>query len=161
MLFDPDTPFVLDRATLRSKSKNTPYDLAPHAGPGARAPGSAGREVFAARGRMTLALAALLAYLLGSIPSGFVLTRWAGLGDIRKIGSGNIGATNAMRAGKPLGAACSCSTCSRARCRCSLRPELTDEDGSRWLRGTAAVLGHCFPLYLVSRAARASRPSSA
>ncbi len=39
-------------------------------------------------------------YLLGSIPTGLLLTRWAGLGDIRDIGSGNIGATNALRTGR-------------------------------------------------------------
>jgi acyl phosphate:glycerol-3-phosphate acyltransferase len=49
---------------------------------------------------MTLVLAALLAFLLGSIPFGLVLTKAAGLGDIRKIGSGNIGATNVLRTGK-------------------------------------------------------------
>ena len=42
---------------------------------------------------------ALISYLIGSIPFGFLLTRFAGIGDLRKIGSGNIGTTNVLRTG--------------------------------------------------------------
>jgi glycerol-3-phosphate acyltransferase PlsY len=49
---------------------------------------------------MTLVLVAVLAFLVGSIPFGLLVTKAAGLGDIRKIGSGNIGATNVLRTGK-------------------------------------------------------------
>lgn len=49
---------------------------------------------------MSLALAALLGFALGSIPFGLLLTKAAGLGDVRKIGSGNIGATNVLRTGR-------------------------------------------------------------
>ena len=50
-------------------------------------------------------LAAIIGYLLGSIPFGLVLTRFAGLGDIRQIGSGSIGATNVLRTGNKTVAA--------------------------------------------------------
>ncbi|MEM8541083.1 MAG: glycerol-3-phosphate acyltransferase, partial [Pseudomonadota bacterium] len=51
-------------------------------------------------------LGLVFGYLLGSIPFGLLLTKWAGLGDVRNIGSGNIGATNVLRTGnKKLAAA--------------------------------------------------------
>ena len=49
---------------------------------------------------MNYAIAAIVGYLLGSIPFGLLITTAAGLGDVRKIGSGSIGATNVLRTGR-------------------------------------------------------------
>ncbi|NDC44216.1 MAG: acyl-phosphate glycerol 3-phosphate acyltransferase, partial [Proteobacteria bacterium] len=54
---------------------------------------------------MDLLIVTLYSYILGSIPFGLILTRFAGLGDVRKIGSGNIGATNVLRTGNKFIAA--------------------------------------------------------
>jgi acyl phosphate:glycerol-3-phosphate acyltransferase len=95
-----------------------------------------------------LLLGFLLAYLLGSIPSGFVLTRWAGLGDIRKIGSGNIGATNVLRTGRK-GLAIATLVFDL------LKGAIPTFIAWRWfgpdmaiLAGAGAFLGHCFPVWL-------------
>lgn len=91
-------------------------------------------------------LPALFGYLLGSIPFGLVLTRAAGLGDIRKVGSGNIGATNVLRTGrKDLALATLVLDGGKAGAAVLLadalgwRPEIA---------GAAAFLGHCFPVWL-------------
>jgi len=95
---------------------------------------------------MTVLLAALLGYLLGSVPFGFVITRAAGLGDIRAIGSGNIGATNVLRTGrKDLAAATLLLDSGKGAIAVLVayglgwRPEVA---------GAAAFLGHCFPVWL-------------
>ena len=86
-------------------------------------------------------------YLLGSIPFGLLLTRSAGLGDIRAIGSGNIGATNVLRTGrKGLAAATLLLDAARARSPCC-----SPAGGGReamLVAGLGAVLGHLFPVWL-------------
>jgi glycerol-3-phosphate acyltransferase PlsY len=88
-----------------------------------------------------------LGYLLGSIPFGLILTRLAGLGDIRKIGSGNIGATNVLRAGsKTLAALTLLLDAAKGTAAVLL--------ASHWgqtpalLAGLGAFLGHLFPVWL-------------
>ena len=98
----------------------------------------------------------LLGYLLGSIPFGLLLTRAAGLGDIRAIGSGNIGATNVLRAGsKGLGAATFLldvlKGASAVWMGALLSTALAIPAPQRDIEGLAAlcaVLGHMFPVWL-------------
>src|ERR1700722_1020606 len=93
----------------------------------------------------------LLAYLLGSIPFGLVLTRLAGLGDIRAIGSGNIGATNVLRTGnKPLAAATLLLDGIKGATAALLGLHLSNDIGM-FLAGLAAVVGHLFPVWLKFR----------
>ena len=92
-------------------------------------------------------IALLGGYLIGSIPFGLLLTKAAGLGDIRKVGSGNIGATNVLRTGrKGLAAATLILDGLRGAVAVLLaRYFLGDQD---LVVGTAAVLGHLFPVWL-------------
>ncbi len=93
-------------------------------------------------------LAALIGYLLGTIPFGLMLTRAAGLGDIRKIGSGNIGATNVLRTGnKKLAAATLLLDGIKGAVAVALGLWLAGRDGV-FVAGLAAVVGHLFPVWL-------------
>lgn len=97
---------------------------------------------------MTLAL--ILAYLLGSIPFGLLLAKAMGAGDIRKIGSGNIGATNAMRTGnKKLGAFTLLGDMLKGTAAVLLAYALAPHAAP--LAGLVAVLGHIFPVWLKFR----------
>jgi acyl phosphate:glycerol-3-phosphate acyltransferase len=90
----------------------------------------------------------LIAYLIGSVPFGLILTRLAGAGDVRRIGSGNIGATNVLRTGR------------KGLALATLALDLLKGALPVWLAhrylgpdmavvvGLGAVLGHCFPLWL-------------
>ena len=92
--------------------------------------------------------ALLLGYLLGSIPFGLVFTRAAGLGDIRRVGSGNIGATNVLRAGgKALAAATLLADGGKGAAAVLLAGWAWGPAAAAWA-GLAAVLGHLFPVWL-------------
>jgi glycerol-3-phosphate acyltransferase PlsY len=91
--------------------------------------------------------AALTGYLIGSIPFGLVLTRAAGLGDVRNIGSGNIGATNVLRTGrKGLAAATLMLDLGKGLAAVLLVRHFWPE-AVAWA-ALAAVVGHCFPVWL-------------
>lgn len=87
-------------------------------------------------------------YLLGSVPFGLVLTKAAGLGDIRTIGSGNIGATNVLRTGnKPLAAATLLLDGGKGAIAALAAGALFGRDPGI-AAGVAAVVGHNFPIWL-------------
>jgi len=98
---------------------------------------------------MELITSLLLAYFLGSIPFGLLLTRAAGLGDIRNIGSGNIGATNVMRSGnKKLGIATLFLDAGKGALPVLLAKHNLIAAPEIYLVALAAVLGHVFSLWL-------------
>jgi acyl phosphate:glycerol-3-phosphate acyltransferase len=87
-------------------------------------------------------------YLFGSVPFGLLLTRLAGLGDIRSIGSGNIGATNVLRTGnKGLAAATLLLDAGKGAFAVAVFRYLGPPDAALWA-GLGAVLGHLFPVWL-------------
>ena len=95
---------------------------------------------------MLFALA--LGYLLGSVPFGVILTRIAGLGDVRDIGSGNIGATNVLRTGnRPLAALTLILDCLKATAAILLAQYWFGEE-SGIFAATGALLGHLYPVWL-------------
>jgi glycerol-3-phosphate acyltransferase PlsY len=110
-------------------------------------------------------LALLVGYLLGSIPFGLVLTKAAGLGDVRQIGSGNIGATNVLRTGhKGVAAATLLLDALKGTVAVLLVYDIALGQGSAapgfahqqipdalhysWLAGLGALMGHMFPVWL-------------
>jgi acyl phosphate:glycerol-3-phosphate acyltransferase len=91
--------------------------------------------------------AAVIGYLLGSIPFGLVLTRLAGLGDIRQIGSGSIGATNVLRTGsKTLAALTLAFDVVKGSAAVLIGSAWSEE--AALASGAAVVIGHMFPVWL-------------
>jgi glycerol-3-phosphate acyltransferase PlsY len=97
---------------------------------------------------LTLFYAVVLGYLFGSIPFGLILTRAAGLGDIRQIGSGNIGATNVLRTGnKKIAGLTLILDALKAVVPILLARHFWGDDAARFA-AVGAFLGHCFPVWL-------------
>ncbi|WP_114965749.1 glycerol-3-phosphate 1-O-acyltransferase PlsY [Alkalilacustris brevis] len=97
---------------------------------------------------LLLGLVALAAYLLGSVPFGIVMARAFGLGDLRQIGSGNIGATNVLRTGNRLAAALTLVfDAGKGAAAVLLARWLVGVDAAQ-LAGLAAFVGHLWPVFL-------------
>jgi glycerol-3-phosphate acyltransferase PlsY len=97
---------------------------------------------------IALALWAAFGYLLGSVPFGLVMARLFGLGNLRDIGSGNIGATNVLRTGNKLAAFLTLILDSgKGAIAVFVARSFAAEDAVQ-LAALAAFLGHCFPVYI-------------
>lgn len=102
---------------------------------------------------LTLLTIPVVAYLLGSIPFGVLFTRLFGGGDVRKVGSGNIGATNVARAAGPVAAILTLLfDFAKGAVPVWLAGRLSSESAT-WMMIAAlvALLGHCFPIWLKFR----------
>ncbi len=93
------------------------------------------------------AAALLIGYLLGSIPFGVILTRAFGAGDLRTIGSGNIGATNVLRTGRK-GLAAATLLLDLAKGVVAVLAVRALLPGEEVLAAAAALIGHCYPVWL-------------
>ena len=97
---------------------------------------------------MIYAFALILSYLLGSIPMGLLLTRVAGMGDLRKVGSGNIGATNVMRVGGlRMAGLVWLLDMAKAIAAVLIGTRLGGAGFGAWC-GVVAICGHCWPIWL-------------
>jgi glycerol-3-phosphate acyltransferase PlsY len=97
---------------------------------------------------MLLLVTAALAYLLGSVPFGIVMARLFGLGDLRQIGSGNIGATNVLRTGNKLAAALTLILDAGKGGLAVMIARLALGEDAAQVAAFFAFFGHCFPVFL-------------
>lgn len=91
--------------------------------------------------------AAALGYLLGSVPFGLILARIGGAGDLRSVGSGNIGATNVLRTGRK-GLAAATLLCDLGKGAAAVCLARALWPGSESAAAAGAIIGHCYPLWL-------------
>ena len=97
---------------------------------------------------LILILWAIVGYTMGSVPFGIVLSRLMGLGDLRKLGSGNIGATNVLRTGNKTAEALTVVLdAGKGTAAVMLASAMSGEDAAQ-LAGLAALIGHCFTIFL-------------
>jgi len=99
-------------------------------------------------GTTALIFFAAFGYLLGSIPFGLILAKSMNLGDLRKIGSGNIGATNVLRTGNKRAAALTLLLDGGKGAAAVLIARLFAAEDAVQLAAFAAFIGHCFPIWL-------------
>ena len=97
---------------------------------------------------LVLAVWAALGYLLGSVPFGVLIAKTMNLGDLRKIGSGNIGATNVLRTGNKLAAFLTLVLDGGKGAAAVLIARAFALEDAVMLAGFASFLGHCFPVWL-------------
>ncbi|WP_299738276.1 glycerol-3-phosphate 1-O-acyltransferase PlsY [uncultured Roseobacter sp.] len=95
-----------------------------------------------------LLLWALIGYLLGSIPFGMVLANVMGLGNLRDIGSGNIGATNVLRTGNKTAAALTLILDGGKGAAAVLLARAFGGEDTAQIAGLMAMIGHCYPVWL-------------
>ena len=101
----------------------------------------------AASGALPLVAAAAFGYVLGSIPFGWIFTHLAGMGDIRNVGSGNIGATNVLRTGRK-GIALLTLLCDGGKGALAVLLAANYGELAAFAAGVGAVIGHLFPVWL-------------
>lgn len=97
---------------------------------------------------LNIFLIAITGYLIGSIPFGIIIAKIMGLGNLRNIGSGNIGATNVLRTGNKLAAILTLIFDLSKGAVVVILARLLFDDSAAQISGLASFLGHCFPVWL-------------
>ena len=97
---------------------------------------------------LNIFMIAITGYLIGSIPFGIIIAKIMGLGNLRNIGSGNIGATNVLRTGNKLAAILTLIFDLSKGAVVVILARLLFDDSAAQIAGLASFLGHCFPVWL-------------